>query len=462
MYGWLRHCLLHLCISIMLHAKTDVVVIGAGPGGLSVAMGVKRRDPARSVTLIEKTELASSLTSGSMASKTLLHLTHQLQDGTVTLTPQKIISQARDQVNELQTEIDELELQKLGIDVLKGQPEFCGRRHLTINDTKLRFKYAVIATGSEPLMVGIRGMEDAHVLTTDTIFGLKKIPKRLLIVGAGRTGLELAEAFSILGSHVSVVNDQPLLLPHLNKEVRNVFSDTIVARGIRLFNNAELHRVQAGTGVIQHDGVVSKVAFDSVLVASGRMPVFPDGLKKAGIKIKPEGIPTGLKHQTRNPRIFAIGDVASVSHFTHIAKDQAADVVEYICDFRSRFRHRPAPLVPAVLYTRPELATVGLSYKEARESGMRRRVRKIVVPYWMNDRAKSENNHDGVLTVVVKKSSGKIIGAQIAGTHSGELIGLFCLAMERGISLPELGSTLFPYPTYCELVTEAARMFYEA
>lgn len=445
----------------MLHMKSDVVVIGGGPGGMTTALALKRRRPNATVTLIEKRELGgANVLSASLPTKTLLHLAKQHIANQTSVKPDSVLSEVRARTDEMMADYDEVELQKTGIDVLKGDPVFHGRRTVVINDTKIKFKFAVIATGSSAKRESIKGLNEDYLIDVEQLLMLKKLPKNLLVVGTGRTGIEIAQSMSMLGVKTVIINEHDTLLPYLNKEVRIVLQDGLRAQGLRVFHGARIGKVHGDHAEIHHLGGATTVQFDKVLCATGREPVLPEGLKKAHVKVKPIGIPTNLKHQTRNHRIFAIGDVASRSHFTHIAVDQAYDVVEYICSWRSRFRHRPAPLVPATLYTAPEVATVGLSYKEARQAHRKRSLRKVVVPYWRNDRAKTEFSGDGALTVVVKKRTGQIIGAQVAGNSANELISTFCIAMQHNISLPELATTLFPYPTYHELIQTAAEQFY--
>lgn len=447
----------------MIHSKADVVVIGAGPAGLGVALDLAVSAPHLRVVLVEKRDIGGdSVTSGSIASKALLQLAKRYHGGDHTLKPDKVLSAARAKVDEFASEYDELELQRRGIDVMKGEPVFVSRRKVIINDEQIKFKYAVIASGSRPKLLPVRGLDEAQILTIRDVFSLKKIPKRTLIVGSGRTGVETAFCFAALGGSVTILNEHEELLPHLNKEVRTRLEDSLRELNIKIIHNARLQRVLDGTARIEHGSSVSKLAFDYVLFAVGRDPVLPDELKRAHVKVKPEGIPTNLKHLTTNRHIFAIGDVASLSHFTSIAAQQARDVVEYIIDRRSRFIHQPRPLIPALLFTNPEVATVGLSYKEARQAHRKRSVRKITVPYWHNHRAKIEDEGDGVLTVIVKKRTGQILGAQLAGVNAAELLTPFCIAMQHKLTLPQLGSTLLPYPSYSELIYRATDRYFNS
>jgi pyruvate/2-oxoglutarate dehydrogenase complex dihydrolipoamide dehydrogenase (E3) component len=445
----------------MNHSKADVVVIGAGPGGLGVALDLRRNAPQLRIVVIEKKDIGGdNVSSGAVASKSLLHLAKKYHGGDRSLASDKILAAVRAKVDEFQAELDELELQRLGIDVMKGDPVFVGRRKIIINDEQIKFKYAVIASGSKPKTLPVRGLDNDQVITVKEFFNLKKVPKKLLIVGAGRTGVELGVAVSMLGGHVTIINEHEVLLPYLNKEVRLRLEDSLRGLGIKIYHDARLSRVHDGLAHVEHAGSASKCGFDKLMFAVGREPNYPDELKKAHVKVRNEGIPTNLKHQTSNRHVFAIGDVASLSHFTHIANSDARDVVEFIIDRRSRFIHKPKPLVPALLFTDPEVATVGLSYKEATQAYRKRSVRKIVMPYWNNHRAKIEENGDGILTVVVKRNSGRILGAQLAGAHAAELLTPFCIAMQKGLSLPELGSVLLPYPTYSELIYDATDKFF--
>lgn len=445
----------------MVHAKTDVAIIGGGPGGLTTALSLRRRNPKLKITLIEKAELGgSNLYSGTMPIKSLLHLARSRYLTDSHQTADTLLRNNRDRVAAFSIDYDEIEFQKKDIDILKGEPEFVGRRSLIINDTKLRFKYAVIATGSVARSMQVKGLSAEYVLRSSQLFQQKKMPKKLVIVGAGRTGVEFAQAAAMLGSSVTIVNEHEKLMPHLNKEIRILLEDGLRANKITILHQARIHKVHDYVAEIQHSLGVSKVNFDKVLCAVGREPALPHGLKRAHVRVKPEGIPTNLKHQTRNHRIFAIGDVASKSHFAHIAVDQGYDVAEFICNWRSRFHQRPLPLIPATLHTSPQVATVGLSYLDARKAHRRRSLKKIVVPYWHNDRARAEGTQDGMLTIVVKKRTSQIIGVQIAGESAPELIGMFCVAMQNNMTLLQLGATLLPYPTYNELISVAAERFY--
>ncbi len=446
----------------MVHTKVDVVIIGGGPAGITAGLGIKRRDPAKSVVIIEKQDLGGeNVSTGSIPSKTFLYLAKKHAVTPSAYSSVKILQFVRDKIDEVRADYDEIELQTAGIDVLKGEPEFNGRRSLTINDSKVKFKYAVIATGSEARQLSIKGLDAKDVITANDLFSMKKLPKHVIIVGTGRTGIESAQTLAFLGVKVTVINELDKLFPYLNKEIRTLLEDGLAEHGVRVLHGASINKIHNKTAQIYHSSGVLECPFDNVMFAVGRDAVIPSGTKKARVRLKSEGIPTNLKHLTSNHRIFAIGDVASRSHFTHIATDQAYDVVEYICSRRSRYIHRPAPLIPATLYTLPEVATVGLSYREAREAHRKRSLQKIIVPYWKNDRAKTEFATDGMLTVVVKRKTGKIIGAQIAGACAGELIGTFCVAMQHGLTLPQLGSTMLPYPSYQELIHSATREFYD-
>ena len=319
-------------------------------------------------------------------------------------------------------------LEGAGVDVIFGSASFSSPRSISVNGQQLTFRRAVIATGGRPVAPPVPGLHDSGYLTNETVFDLTEQPRRMLVIGAGAIGCELAQAFALLGTRVTVsdVADRPL-------SQEDADASAIVKRSLE----ADGVTFQLGRA-LPH---VNRDDADAVLVAAGRRPNVEDlNLEAAGIRFSSNGVQVTDRLQTTNPRVFAAGDVASAFKFTHAA-DAAARIVVQNALFFGR-RRASTLVVPWCTYTIPEVARVGTIDGDA-----------ITVPMTEVDRAVIDDETEGF--VRVHHDRGRIRGCTIVAPHAGDLIGPVVAVMRTGGTLSDLSATVFPYPTYTEALRKA-------
>jgi pyruvate/2-oxoglutarate dehydrogenase complex dihydrolipoamide dehydrogenase (E3) component/uncharacterized membrane protein YdjX (TVP38/TMEM64 family) len=448
-----------------MHTHFDVVVIGAGSGGLTSAVGLAKLK--RKVLLIEREHMGGECTnSGCIPSKALLHHAktyHQAQQiaGQTESTEayrKEAFTYVRNIVSSVLADETPEHFGQLGITVVRGEAVFVGPRTIRVGDATYHFKKAIVATGSSPRSLTIPGLQDDQILTNQNLFSSETIPERLLIIGGGPIGMEMGQALAMLGSKVTIIDNGPRFARLEDESISSIITEAFTDLGITILTNAVVEHIDNNVAHVKVDDTsVQPVPFDKVLVAIGRAPNFPTGLKAAGIDTNEHGIVVNQAWQTSNRRVYALGDVATRLKFTHVADDTARQVVAHIASFG--FIRPKEKLVPKVTYTSPEIGQVGLSWNEAREQYGEENIFRIEVPLSQNDRARTDNDTSGILIVIAKRLSGKVVGAHMIGPRTGELIGTLTLAMEHNISLYRLRATVFAYPTYSLLLKRAGDHF---
>ena len=448
----------------------DICVIGAGSAGLTVAAAAAAFGV--SVVLIEKDKMGGDcLNTGCVPSKALLAAARHAEEmrqvgvfGLKAVEPQvnfsAVMAHVRDVIAAIEPNDSVERFTGLGVTVIKGLARFKDRRTVTVNDQEIRARRFVIATGSQPAVPPIPNLNNVPFHTNETIFGLTRRPNRLVIIGAGPIGLEMAQAFRRLGTEV-VVLEAATAMARDDPELSALLLERLRAEGVDIREGANVLRVtrrgRSGVRVTleEDDGPVQLDA-THLLVAAGRRPAIADlGLREAGIRSDKSGIKVNAKLRTRNRRVYAIGDVAGGPQFTHWAGYHGALAVRSIL-FRFGGRVRP-DILPWVTYTEPELAHVGLSEAEAF-----RRYRHVEVlrwPFSENDRAQTERATDGLVKVLTTKK-GRIIGADVLARDAGELIAPYAIAVANGLTVKSLLATVLPYPTRSESARRAAISFY--
>lgn len=344
---------------------------------------------------------------------------------------------------------------KYGVDVFFGDARFTGPDTLTVAGQTLHFRRALIATGSRPTVPDIPGLNDAGFLTNETVFTLTDLPARLVVLGAGPVGCELAQAFARLGSRVTLVASGPQLLPKEEPAAAELLLTSLRADGIDVRLGAKAERVEPlPTGPRIHLSGGTAVDADRVLVAAGRTPAVDNlGLDAAGVAFDPKhGVLVTDTLRTSNPHIYAAGDIAAGGlKFTHAA-DATARLALRNALFLGRGQ-RSALTIPWCTFTDPEIARVGLSESEAKER--HEPVTVLHLDYADLDRAVTESAA-GFAHLLITPGTGRIVGATIAGPAAGELIGAVSLVMTHNIGLNKLAGTIFPYPTYTEALKKLA------
>ena len=449
----------------------DIVVVGAGSGGLTTAVGFSKI--GKKVLLVEREHMGGECTnSGCIPSKALLHHAKAWH------VAQKIAGKStqgetfradafpyvRSKIDEvLENETPEI-FKKEGIDVILGEAIFKTKCSIEVAGTVYGYKKAIIATGSSPRMIDIEGLDSSDVLTNQNIFELKDVPEKLLIIGSGPIGMEMAQAFAMLGSKVTIASidgrfarlEDEVISPIIKKECEDL--------GITIELNAYITKVENGEAIFDRkegDTVIGevRVPFDKVLIAIGRVPNLPQGLDTACIKHENYGIVVDSQHRTSNKYVYAVGDVAQRLKFTHTADDIGRQVVMHVAS-KGLIRLNTKKAVPKVTYTQPEMAQVGLSHEEALKKYCAQEIVRIEVPYTTNDRAHTDSNTTGMMVVIARRLNGAVLGAHIIGHSAGEMISIFTIAINRKISMWQLRRTIYAYPTYNLLIKKAGDYFF--
>jgi pyruvate/2-oxoglutarate dehydrogenase complex dihydrolipoamide dehydrogenase (E3) component len=345
-----------------------------------------------------------------------------------------------------------------GVDVFFGNVQFSGADSLTVNGEQLRFQKALIATGARPHIPSIPGLREAGFLTNANVFNLTELPPRLLVIGGGPLGCELAQAFGRLGARVTIVQDMPLFLDREERDAAQILSDAFARDGIevRLNTQAVAVRVENGEKLIDllSDDYHNTIAVDAILAGTGRVPnVEGLNLEAAGVDYAAgDGIRVDDFLCTSNPRIYAAGDICLEYQYTDTAAASARIAVQNAL-FRGRERLSDL-VIPWCTYTDPEIAHVGLYVREANQQGIP--VKTFTIPMHEIDRAVTDSEDGGFVKVHVRERTDQILGATIVARHAGDMINEITLAMVAGIGLRTLSRVIHAYPTQAEAIRRAA------
>ncbi|GGD24793.1 dihydrolipoyl dehydrogenase family protein [Sinisalibacter lacisalsi] len=433
----------------MNRIDTDICIIGAGSGGLSVAAGAAQMG-AR-VVLIEAGAMGGDcLNAGCVPSKALLHAAasdmgwdaaHEHVRATIAaIAPHDSVER----------------FEGLGVRVIRGFARFSGPREVTVDGTTVRARRIVIATGSRPRLPDVPGLTEVPLLTNETIFDLAERPEPLLILGGGPIGMEMAQAHRRLGCDVTVI-EPACVLGRDDPEAVALVTASLEAEGVAFEEGAVPVRVSGtdgGVEVVLDDG--RTLTGSHLLVATGRVASVEElDLDKAGVETTPAGVKVDARLRSSNRRVYAIGDVAGGMQFTHVAGYQAGVIVRSML-FGLPAKARTAH-IPRVTYTAPELAQVGLTEAEARAAhGAALEV--VRADFAGNDRAVATENTEGFLKVMIHK--GRPVGATMVGPGAGEQITLWALALSARLKMSAIAGMVAPYPTMAEISKRAAGTYF--
>ena len=450
----------------MTEIKTDVLVIGAGSGGLSVAAGAAQM--GADVTLLEGHTMGGDcLNYGCVPSKALLAAAKLataptaasafgLSAGPMSVDYAAVQEHVADVIAQIAPVDSQERFEGLGVRVIREFGHFSSPRVVQAGDNTIHARRVVIATGSSPLVPPIEGLRDVRYLTNETLFDLRAAPAHLLILGGGPIGMEMAQAHIRLGCQVTVLEGRHALRNEDPALARTV-TDSLRAEGVQIVENAVVQSVQESAGEIRlkvEDGRIFKGSH--LLVAAGRKANTETlNLKAAGIAATPAGIRVDAGLRTSNRRVYAIGDVAGGMQFTHVAGYHAGVIIRsmlFALPARARTAH-----IPRVTYTDPELAQVGLTEAQARQQhGAALEVVQFECAH--NDRAIAERKTNGCIKVMVVK--GRPVGASIVGHQAGELIGTWALALTHKMKMSQIAAMVAPYPTIGEVNKRAAGAYF--
>lgn len=457
------------------HFDRNLVVIGAGAGGLVsayIAAAVKAK-----VTLIEGHKMGGDcLNYGCVPSKALIRSAKAIKQlcqahtlgirhaqGEVDFA--SVMRRVHEVIGAIEPHDSVERYTSLGVEVLQGYARITSPWTVQVrladgSEQTLGTRNIVIATGASPFIPPISGLQDAGFLTSDTIWGLTELPPRLVVLGGGSIGSELAQSFARLGSAVTQVEMAPRLMGREDPEVSELVATSLRADGVNVLTGHEAVRVEVVDGekrlIVKRGDEELPIAFDQLLCAVGRSPrVTGYGLEELGIALTPrKTIQTNAFLQTQYPNIYAVGDVAGPFQFTHTAAHQAwyAAVNALFGRFK-RFKVDYS-VIPWATFTDPEVARVGLSETEAREQGVAYEVTRYGIDDL--DRAIADGTAHGFVKVLTVPGKDKILGVTIVGEHAGDLLAEYVLAMKHGLGLNKILGTIHTYPTLSEANKYAA------
>ena len=451
-------------------AQYDVIIIGSGPGGYVAAIRCAQLGLKTACVEGRETLGGTCLNVGCIPSKALLHASHQLHEaehnfakmGLMGKTPTVDWSQMmayKDEVINGNTKGVEFLFKKNKIDWLKGWGSVPEAGKVKVGDTLYETKNIIIASGSEPSTLPGIDVDEQVIVTSTGALTLDKIPRRMVVIGAGVIGLELGSVYARLGTDVTVVEFLDAITPGMDAEVQKTFQKILKKQGMRFIMGAavqDVERLKTKTKVsykLRKDDSEHQLDTDVVLVATGRKP-FTDGLglTALGVEMSDRGqIKTNDHWQTNIPGIYAIGDAIDGPMLAHKAEDEGMATAEVIA---GKHGHVNYGVIPGVIYTHPEVANVGMTEDALKDSGRAYKVGKF--SFMGNGRAKANFAADGFVKILADKTTDRILGAHIIGPSAGDLIHEICVAMEFGASAQDLAMTCHAHPTYSEAVREAA------
>jgi len=445
----------------------DLVVIGGGAGGLVVASVAVQL--GLDVVLINKEEAMGGdcLHYGCVPSKALLksasvaHVIRQAKRWGVGSSEPEVDMQAVNQaikkaIDTIQVHDSRERFEALGCEVITGEARFTTPSQIEVGDKKITARRFVVATGSYAWIPPIKGLQQVSFLTNEDMFSLPALPQRMIILGGGPIGVEMAQAYCRLGTEVTVIELAPRLLFRMDQDASKILADVLTAEGVSIVLDNEVVEVAEQDNskqVTLKDGTILQA--DALLVAIGRRPlVKPLKLEKAGIDFDAAGIKVDRKMRTSNKKIYACGDVTGEMPLTHVAELQAGIIIaNMIFKMPKKINY---DVIPAVVYTEPEVAQVGISVEQCNKlpDG---EVYQFDIDQL--DRAVTDNNKAGVAKILTDR--GRVVGAHIIGPHAGELIHELALAVQEKMKVSKLTSLVHAYPSYSQLNKRLAGQYYK-
>jgi dihydrolipoamide dehydrogenase len=455
--------------------KTEIVVVGAGPGGYTAAFYAA--DLGKKVILVEREKRLGGvcLNRGCIPSKALLYATHQItvareseQRGITFAPPTVDLAKLRAWKESILEKLGggvSFLAQKRGVPVLQGRGYFEGSQTLRVETEQgqqfVQFETAILAVGSLPALPKVFDLGNPRIMTSNEALEVEDIPENLLVVGGGYIGMELGTVYAALGSKITLVEALENVLTGADPDLAR----PVVLNAKKMFKEIRLKAkvtkmATAGKQIkvaLECGGQKLEELYDRVLVAVGRAPNSANlGLENTKVRLDERGFVKVNHHQqTDDPHIYAIGDIAGGILLAHKAHKEARIAVEVINGQPSAFENI---IIPAVVFTDPELAWCGLTEAEAKERGIKHEVAKF--PWSASGRAMSFDRTDGLTKMLIDPESDRVLGVGIVGAGAGELIAEAVLALEMGATAEDIALTVHPHPTLSETLMECAEVFY--
>ena len=452
----------------------DVLVLGAGPGGYTAAF--RAADLGLKVALVERYPILGGvcLNVGCIPSKALLHAAavideaaamadHGVVFGQPDIDIEKLRGWKEKVVGQLTGGLASMAKQR-GVTVIQGTGTFSESHEMTIqtddDERKVSFARAIIAAGSQAFKLPGLPWDDPRIMDSTDALELQDVPERLLVIGGGIIGLEMASVYQGLGSKVTVVELTPQLMPGTDKDLVRPLQKRITARYAGIYLNTKVSSVSAtddGLDVtFEGPKVPENTVFDRVLVSTGRTPNGNlIGAEAVGVEVSERGfIPVDKQMRTNVPHIFAIGDLVGQPMLAHKATHEAKVAAEVCAGMKSAFEAR---VIPSVAYTDPEIAWAGLTETQAKEQGIDYKVGEF--PWAASGRAMGLGRTEGSTKLLFDPSTNRLIGAGIVGPHAGDLIAECVLAIEMGCEAEDISLSIHPHPTLSETIAMSAEVF---
>ncbi len=451
-------------------ADYDVIIIGAGPGGYVCAIRCAQLGLKTACVEARDTLGGTCLNIGCIPSKALLHASHALHEaehnfakmglkGAAPKVDWKGMLAYKDDVIGQNTKGIEFLFKKNKVDWIKGFGSIPAAGQVKVGDTTHNAKSIIIASGSTPSTLPGIEVDEKIVVTSEGALALGKVPKKMVVIGAGVIGLELGSVYARLGAEVEVIEYLDTITPGMDSEVAKNFQKILSKQGLKFTLGAAVQGVKTTktnatvSYKLKKDDSDHQVVADVVLVATGRKPYTEGlGLDALGVELSERGqIKTDGHWQTNIKGVYAIGDCIAGPMLAHKAEDEGMAVAEVVA---GKHGHVNYGVIPGVVYTNPEVASVGATEEMLKAEGRAYKVGKF--SFMGNGRAKANFAADGFVKILADKDTDRILGAHIIGPAAGDLIHEVCVAMEFGASAQDLALTCHAHPTFSEAVREAA------
>lgn len=455
-------------------AQYDVVIIGGGPGGYNGAIRAGQLGLKTAIVEGRGKLGGTCLNVGCMPSKALLHASEMFEAASggefaklgIEVKPKlnlpQMMAQKAESVEALTKGVEFL-MKKNKVDYIKGWGRIDGPGKVVVkaedgSETVLETKNIVIATGSEPTPLPGVTIDNQRIVDSTGALSLPEVPKSLIVIGAGVIGLELGSVWKRLGAEVTVVEFLDRILPGTDTEVANAFQKILTKQGFKFKLASKVTGATATDKQVQltvepvAGGAAETLQADYVLVAIGRRP-FTEGLGLESVGVVPDkrGVIANDHYKTTAPGVWVVGDVTSGPMLAHKAEDEAVACMELIA---GKAGHMNYDIIPGVIYTAPEVATVGKTEDDLKAAGVAYKVGKF--PFLANSRAKINHETDGFVKVLADAKTDRILGVHAVGPNVGDMIAEYCVAMEFGGSSEDVARTCHPHPTRSEAMRQAA------
>ena len=452
--------------------KFDVIVIGGGPGGYVCAIRLSQLG-LKTACIESRGSLGGTcLNVGCIPSKSLLNLSENyhkaknfekigIEVGEVKLNLDKMMKNKEKAVTVLTKGIEFL-FKKNKVTYFKGKGSFKSTNEITISsdgkETTIQTDKTIIGTGSEPISIPGIEFDEEKIISSTGALSLSKLPKKMIIVGGGYIGLEMGSVWSRLGTEVEVIEFLDHITPGMDREISNEFMKILKKQGIKFQLNTKVEKItKSKNGVsietVDKENKKNKIDVDVVLISVGRKANTKGlNLESVGVKTDEKGrVKVNKNFETNIKNIYAIGDVIDGPMLAHKAEEEGIAVAELIA---GQSGHVNYDIIPSVIYTSPEVASIGKTEEQLKKNKNNYKVGKF--PFMANSRAKAIDEPEGFVKILVDATTDKVLGVHIIGLHAGEMIAEMAVAMEFGASSEDIARTCHAHPTFSEAIKEAA------